>query len=405
MQSVRSSPTDFVFVGIQSWDLPLGGNAKDMALELAITSRVLYVNPPPDRITRFRQRDAPQPKGQPHPAGHLFRVNDALWVLYPAVTLESINWLPDSFLFDYVNRLNNQRLASRIQQAIDHLAFGPVTVFNDSDMFRSFYLKELLAPRHYVYYTRDNLMAVDYWRKHGRRLEVRLMEKADLVVSNSAYLAQLACQHNKHTEDIGQGCDLTHFNAATRYPVPNDLKSIASPRIGYVGALNASRLSIDWLVSTAQARPDWNILLIGPEDKTFQESVLHKLSNVHFLGAKSMLALPAYLQHLDVAINPQHLNALTIGNYPRKVDEYLAMGKPVVARRTETMQLFDDYVTLAETPGQFVEGIEKALRRDLPTALDSCVAFARSHTWAKSVTTLIKAINQLNSNQSITVPK
>jgi hypothetical protein len=33
-------------------------------------------------------------------------------------------------------------------------------------------------------------------------------------------------------------------------------------------------------------------------------------------------------------------NNLTIGNYPRKIDEYLAMGKPIVATSTKTMQMF-----------------------------------------------------------------
>lgn len=403
MVSVQPVPTSFVFVGIQSWDLPLGGNAKDMALELARTSRVLYVNPPVDRITTFRRGRALPPQGQRGPAGYLRRVTDTLWVLDVGVTLESINWLPDSFLFDWLNRLNNQRLARSIRWVTNHLAFGRFTLFNDSDMIRSFYLKELLKPQYYVYYTRDNLMAVDYWKRHGHRLESALMQKTDLVVSNSAYLARVARQHHANAVDIGQGCDLTQFDATAIHPIPDDLKRIAPPRIGYVGALNASRLDIDWLVSTAQERPDWSLLLIGPQDDTFQKSVLHRFANVHFLGAKAMQELPAYLQHLDVAINPQRLNELTIGNYPRKIDEYLAMGKPVVARRTETMRLFSDYVNLAETSGQFVSGIEKALTGGRPARPDAGVKFAHEHTWTQSVARLLEAIDHISSRRSVPV--
>ena len=36
------------------------------------------------------------------------------------------------------------------------------------------------------------------------------------------------------------------------------------------------------------------------------------------------------------------VNAVTQGDYPLKIDEYLAMGKPVVATRTP-MALFADY--------------------------------------------------------------
>jgi hypothetical protein len=33
------------------------------------------------------------------------------------------------------------------------------------------------------------------------------------------------------------------------------------------------------------------------------------------------------------------LNETTKGNYPRKIDEYLAMGKPVVATKTIAMDI------------------------------------------------------------------
>lgn len=402
MVSVQPVPTSFVIVGIQPWALPLGGNCKDMALELSKTNRVLYVNPSIDRVTTFRQRKQANKRWHKS-AGALEKISDTCWVCYPDVLLESINWLPDNSLFDWLNKINNRRLARRIQWAVDQLGFGPFTLFNDSDMIRSFYLKELLSPQHYVYYTRDNLMAVDYWKKHGHRLESALMRKADLVVSNSAYLARVARQYNAYAVDIGQGCDLTQFDATVNHPMPDDLKSIAPPRIGYVGALNANRLDIDWLVSMAQERPDWNLLLIGPQDGTFQKSVLHGFTNVHFLGAKPMDQLPAYLQHLDVAINPQRLNELTIGNYPRKIDEYLAMGKPVVARRTETMRLFSDYVILAETSEQFVSGIEKALNNEWPARPDAGVEFAHEHTWTRSVARLMEAIDHISSHQSVPV--
>lgn len=398
MSLVHASPADFVCVGIQSWDLPLGSNAKDMALELSKTNRVLYVNPPLDRITKLRNRGNWHPKGQRIPAGHMHRVSDTLWVLYPATTLESINWLPESPVFDRLNWLNNQRLARSIRQAIKYLNFGEFTIFNDSDVFRSFYLKELLQPDRYVYYTRDNLLGVDYWKKHGQRLEPALMRKADLVVSNSPYLARIADQYNPHSVYIGQGCDLSKFDPSITYPAPPDMAAIPQPRVGYIGALISMRLSLDWLESVARQRPQWNIVLVGPEDEQFKNSALHQLPNVHFLGAKSPDALPAYLQQLDVAINPQQLNKLTIGNYPRKIDEYLAMGKPVVALRTEAMSIFKGHVTLADTLDEFISGIGQALYS--PLSATAGIAFVQSHTWANSAAALLDALNKLSVNTS-----
>jgi teichuronic acid biosynthesis glycosyltransferase TuaH len=389
--------TDFVIVGIQPWHLPLGGNCKDIALELSKTNRVLYVNPPVDRVTAWKNRT-----NETSRAETLVQISATCWVLTPGIRIESLNWLPDNGLFDWLNRINNRRFARCIRQAIRTLGFTQFNLFNDSDMIRSYYLSDLLKPRQFIYYTRDNLLTVDYWKRHGQRLEPALMRKASLVVSNSAYLARLASQYNPNTFDIGQGCNLTQFDASVSHPVPADLQPIAFPKIGYIGALNASRLNISWLLALATSRPDWNLVLVGPEDDAFRLSALHGLSNVHFLGSKPMADLPAYLQHLDVAINPQQLNDLTIGNYPRKVDEYLAMGKPVVALDTETMQLFADYVRLAKTFGQFMDGIDKALASEMPASPEAGIDFARSHTWGQSVAKLMQAIRSVTMLNTLT---
>ena len=362
---------------------------------------MLYVNPPTDRLTAWKNRHTASGAGTKS-SETLVQISDTCWVLTPAIRIEPLNWLPDNALFDWLNRINNRRFARRIQLAARTLGFTRFNLFNDSDMIRSFYLSELLKPMEFIYYTRDNLLTVDYWKRHGQRLEPALMRKASLVVSNSAYLARLAGRYNPNTFDIGQGCNLTQFDASINRPVPADLYPISFPKIGYIGALNASRLNLNWLLALATSRPDWQLVLVGPEDEAFRTSDLHALGNVHFLGSKPMAELPAYLQHLDVSINPQQLNELTIGNYPRKVDEYLAMGKPVVALDTETMQLFADYVILAKTFGQFIDGIEKALANDLPAPAEACIYFARSHTWGQSVAKLKQALRSVTAVKTIT---
>lgn len=387
---------DYVFVGIQPWHLPLGGNCKDIALELAKAHRVLYVNPPVDWLTAVRHRS-----GTDAQADTLTAISASCWVLTPDQSICPVNWLPDGLLYDRLNYWNNRRFARCIQQAIDQLGFTAITLFNDSDMVRSYYLPDLLKPDQFIYYTRDNLLAVGYWQRHGQRLEPALMRKATFVAANSAYLARLARNYNPRTVDIGQGCDLQQFDPAMTPAEPTDLASIPYPRIGYLGALNAARLTIDWLLLTARARPDWQLVLIGPEDETFRQSALHELPNVHFLGAKPMHQLPAYLAHIDVAINPQQLNELTIGNYPRKVDEYLAMGKPVVALKTETMSLFADYVLLASSGTEFVEHIQSVLSGQLPASPGSCIAFARQHTWSRSVGLLMEAQHAVNQSVAV----
>jgi hypothetical protein len=49
-----------------------------------------------------------------------------------------------------------------------------------------------------------------------------MIRKADLVVANSAWLADYAGQWNPNSVDIGQGCNLEIFKTEN-LPVPEDL--------------------------------------------------------------------------------------------------------------------------------------------------------------------------------------
>lgn len=396
---------DIIVIGIQPWDIEIGSNCKNIAEEFAKNNRVLYVNSPLDRVTLFRSRNLEKikkrkriiQKGRPE----LVEIKQNLWNFYPATIIESINWIKSPKLFDLLNKMNNKRFAKQITFAIEKLGFKDFIIFNDSDMFRSYYMKELLKPETYIYYTRDNLIAVDYWKKQGIRLEAQHMKNADLVVANSTYLAALASKHNKNSFYVGQGCDVSLFNTDLVSSVPSDIENIPEPIVGYIGALLSLRLDIKVLEYIAENRPAWSIVLVGPEDESFKNSRLHQLKNVYFLGNKSAQELPLYLNKFDVAINPQVLSPITIGNYPRKIDEYLAMGKPTVATKTEAMSVFAEYTYLAERKEEYVIYIENALRQNNEQITVKRKEFARKHTWENNVIQIFKAILKTKNEKTL----
>jgi len=387
---------DIVMVGLAALDSKIGSNAINLAQEFSKHNRVLYVNYPLDRLTRFRERKDPVIqkrikiiKGE---LPDMEQINKNMWSFYPRTVLESINQLPFDKLFDFINKINNKRFAKEIKRALNKLNFKDIIIFNDTDMFRSFYLKEMIGAKTYVYYTRDNMIAVDYWKTQGIRIEAALMAKADLVVANSTYLADLARKFNPRTYYVGQGCDVSLFDKKLIKSIPEDIRNIKKPLIGYIGVLYTLRLDTEVLVHIAKSRPEWSLVLVGPEDEGFKNSELHQIENVHFLGRKKMEELPAYLNAFDVALNPQKLNEVTRGNYPRKIDEYLAMGKPSVATKTEAMEVFKDYVYLAKNKEEYVTLIEKSLKENSPEMEKKREKLARSHTWEANAAEIYKRI-------------
>ncbi|MCD6333321.1 MAG: glycosyltransferase [Bacteroidales bacterium] len=307
--------------------------------------------------------------------------------------------MPDGWLFDRVNRINNIRLARRIQIAIKQLGFEDFIFFNDSSMFLGLHLKELLQPRVYVYYMRDYLTKNPFWSKHGVRIEPQLIRKADVVVNNSLLYTEYGLKYNPHSYMVGQGCDVEAYNDDLQeITIAPELADLTHPVIGYVGFLSNRRLNIELLETLAEKRPEWTFVFVGPEDDDFSVSRLHQMKNVIFTGSKEPETLPGWIKGFDVCLNPQRINDATTGNYPRKIDEYLAMGKPTVASKTKAMEYFREYTYLGETAGDYLILIERAIQEDNPKLREARKKFARSHTWENNVKAIYDAILKIEPN-------
>lgn len=393
---------DIIIIGLQAWYTDIICNCKSIAREFAKNNRVLYINPPLDRKTILQQKD--DVNIQRHlgiinnKEESLIQVEENIWNYYPNTIIESINWIPFTSIFSVINKINNKRFAADIKNAAEKLGFKDFIIFNDNDIFRSFYLKEYLNPKLYIYYSRDNLLGVDYWKKHGSKLEPLHIAKADIAVANSNYLTNYLSSHNSNSHYSGQGCNIELFNGKKNFEVPSDLQNISRPIIGYVGAITSLRIDTDAIKLIAQSYSNYSIVLVGPYDMLQNKNELDQFSNIHFLGKKPIDSLPSYIQAFDVCINPQAVNPITIGNYPLKIDEYLSMGKPVVATKTDAMKIFGDYVYLAEKLQDYPALISKALSEDNASLKNERMLLASIHTWENSVEKIYSAINKTLSN-------
>jgi teichuronic acid biosynthesis glycosyltransferase TuaH len=380
---------DIVMTGQQAWDLGIGSNAHNIAAEFALQNRVLYVNPPLNVKTLLTSWNDPKVRkrirGILGLQEKLCQVGKNIWVYTPGFLALSINWLPSRTLFRFFNSLNNWLFSRSIKHAASVLGMKQFVFFNDCLMFLGLEQKERLQPLKYIYYLRDYLIFQDYFKRHGLWAEGQVMKTADVVMVNSCFLADYASKFNPKTYNVGQGCELDLFDPGTSFTKPNDLVAIPGPVVGYVGNLTSERLDINLMVKLALAKPDWSFVMVGFEDQAFSESPLHKIHNVYFLGPKAPQQLPAYIYYFDICINPQLVNNLTIGNYPRKIDEYLAMGKPVVATRTEAMEVFADHVYLGLTASDYVTLLDQALAENNAARQEKNIAFAQSHSWQASV--------------------
>jgi UDP-galactopyranose mutase len=114
---------------------------------------------------------------------------------------------------------------------------------------------------------------------------------------------------------------------------PEDQLHIPMPRLGFYGVID-ERFDIELLRKSAENKPDWHFVMIGPVVK-IDPADLPQLPNIHYLGPKTYDELPAYLSGWQMALIPFLLNDATRYISPTKTPEYLAAGVPVVSTAIE----------------------------------------------------------------------
>ncbi|MFX0196645.1 MAG: glycosyltransferase [Candidatus Hodarchaeota archaeon] len=211
--------------------------------------------------------------------------------------------------------------------------------------------------------------------------EDKLTLDADLIFCVSLKLYEEKLKYRqKNVYYLPHGVDFHHFYRATRaLPLPDDIKPIKPPIVGYFGSLtNRNDQSI--IEYCATKRPDFSFVLLGQVLGNYQ--FLQNLPNVHFLGYKDYAKLPNYGKAFDVCIMFWKTSEWIEYCNPVKTMEYLAMGKPVVSVPiAEISRKFHGLISIANSPEQFLRKIEEELRNNNLSKQKERTQSVTNETW------------------------
>ncbi|SFG70836.1 glycosyltransferase family 1 protein [Pontibacter chinhatensis] len=241
-----------------------------------------------------------------------------------------------------------------------------------------------LEPVLTVYDCMDELSAFKFAPPRLKELEQELFKTADLVFTGGQSLFEAKQKQHPAVKAFPSSIDKDHFAQAkhTLTP-PSDQKDIPAPRLGFFGVID-ERMDIDLLAALADARLDWQLVMIGPVVKIDPAS-LPQRPNIHYLGSKSYRELPAYISGWQVALLPFALNESTAFISPTKTPEYLAAGKPVVS--TPIRDVVRPYgkeglIHIAGTAPTFIQAVEAALlQQDNREWQQKVEAFMQDMSW------------------------
>ncbi len=216
--------------------------------------------------------------------------------------------------------------------------------------------------------------------------EEQLFRDADLVFVTSEKLRERAARFSERVHLFPSGVSLEAFGTAREsgVHVPDDLARLPRPIAGYVGGIH-QWVDQDLLAAAAARLPNTTFALIGPAQ--VDVSRLQACPNVHLLGQRPHTEVPAYVQGFDVGLVPYRIAEYTANVYPAKMNEYLAMGKPVVATDLPEVHRFNrehgDVIAVGRTAEEFATAIDSAAADAGAEPRQRRIAAAERNGWSR----------------------
>lgn len=188
-----------------------------------------------------------------------------------------------------------------------------------------------------------------------RRHHEPLVESADVVIASSAVLEEKHQAERKDILLVENGVDLGLFS-----PGPGHEPGVG-PVIGYHGAI-APWFDFALVEALARFHPDWLISLVGPvrPEVSAELERLLTLPNVSHVGEQPSDRIADFVRSFDVGLIPFHVDEMTSGVSPLKLNEYLACQVPVVSTPLPAC-VAHPAVEVADDPEDFARRVDEAL--------------------------------------------
>ncbi len=381
--------TDIICISSIDWDFMWQTHQEIMSRLAAQGDRVLFIENTGTRLPRLSDlpRVLDRLKNWRRGVCGIRQERESLFVFSPLVIP-----IPHSCV---AARLNQWFLLFVLRRWMKAMGFGQPIIWTFLPTRLTIDLINEIDHRLLIYYCADRFTAVSAETKKIERSEVELLRRADLVFVTSQALARHCGQFASKVYCFPAGVDLGMFNLENASPAPQELRGLRQPVIGYVGGIH-QWLDLELLRTIALKRVEYSFVLVGPVQT--DASLLQGLPNVKLVGERPHHELPNYIRQFDVGIIPYRVTDYTQHVYPSKLNEYLAMGKPVVSTALPEIQSFNQrfgsLVHIGQDAAGFDEALERALLDRNETIAHECYRAACANDWETRVQQLSGIIRE-----------
>jgi uncharacterized SAM-binding protein YcdF (DUF218 family) len=380
---------DFVIFGARDWNNDWITQHR-LATSLSKKGhRVLFVENTGVRSIKFKDfpRILERIKNWSKSTRGFRRINDNLAIYSPILIplpYSRIAKFINSFFF---NRILRYWLNKNNYNNIVFITFLATPLINDFIENSSCALK--------IYYSSDNHeMASE--NKNFLASEREIIDSSNLLFVTSQKLYEKFENQNKNIFKIPSGVELEKFDQINEEIIPEDIKKIPKPIVGFIGGIN-NKIDIDLILSSAKNLKNYSFVMIGESEN----NLVKKLSiekNIFFLGKKDHSVLKNYVKNFDCAIMPYKINKFTDAIYPAKINELLAVGKPVVSTNIYEMSSYnqenDNIIDVANSNDEFSNLIKINIENNSGQKLKKRNLISQKNSWSSRFLQITDIINK-----------
>jgi len=213
-----------------------------------------------------------------------------------------------------------------------------------------------------------------------REMEEQLIQGADEIVAAGDNLAERIESRGRRVRTITHGVDLQHWSQAGERASGSATLSEIEPPLALFWGLVDRRLDIDWLRTLSERMTRGSIVLVGPQQDP--DPALQAIPRLRLTGPVSYKSLPQLASAAQVLIMPYADLPVTRAMQPLKLKEYLATGKPVVARRLPAVIDWETCLDAVVSDEDFAVAVEQRFAGDLPCEQRDARARLADESWS-----------------------
>jgi len=232
-----------------------------------------------------------------------------------------------------------------------------------------------LGEKSHIYYCYDGVESV-FFGKRIFAIENRFSQLVKAIITTSDYLNNEKKKLNPNTFVVKNGVDFPVFRMFSKSHVYQRERK----RVGFIGSLDP-RFDIDTVEYAIAKLQHFDFEFTGDMRNEALKSRMQKFSNVKFFDPIKPNDVPELLATYDVGIIPYIVNEVNKNIYPLKINEYLAVGVPVVMNAFASLPEFEGLVSVATDKDDFVRKLVAETEDDSEQLIHKRIEFASTNSW------------------------